>query len=122
MTDDRYACEFRGTVLPPTCGCCCWWKPGPSPPSRLLPELALVWTSSKLLVLDSRLVNSVKLNLLALDEDCRFSTLGRTVPSSDGRPAVTVVAAERPEVSVADAGRGGLAGPEADPWFGRLLA
>lgn len=51
---------------------------------RLLPPLAFVWTSSKLLVLESLLVNSVKLNLLVLEVDWRLSTLGRRVPSSEG--------------------------------------
>lgn len=49
---------------------------------RLLP-LAFVWTSSKLLVLESLLVNSVKLNLLALVVDSRLSAFGREVPSSE---------------------------------------
>lgn len=52
---------------------------------RELPPLAFVWTSSKLLVLDSLLVNSVKLNLLVavLEVDRRLSAFGRIPPSSD---------------------------------------
>lgn len=51
--------------------------------SRLLPPLALVWTRSKLLVLERRLVNSVKLSRWALEADTRFSPAGRGGPSSD---------------------------------------
>lgn len=40
---------------------------------RLLVLLVLVWTSNKLLVLLSLLVNSLKLRRLALELDCRFS-------------------------------------------------
>lgn len=41
---------------------------------RLLPALTLVWTSSRLLLaLDSLLVSSVKLDILALEPEWRFS-------------------------------------------------
>ena len=71
----------------------------------------MVWTSSKLLVLESRFVNSVKLNLLVLEEDLRLSMLGRTVPSSDVRFVMAVVVRDRPDTSMADDGIGGLDGP-----------
>lgn len=51
---------------------------------RLLPPLVFVWTSSKLLVLEILFVNSVKLNLLVLEQDWCLSPLGRRVPSSEG--------------------------------------
>lgn len=54
--------------------------------SRLLPALTLVWTRSKLLVLERRLVNSVKLSRLALDVERRFSLPDRGFPSSDVLP------------------------------------
>ena len=50
---------------------------------RELPPLVFVWTSSKLLVLESRLVNSVKLNLLVLEVDSRLSALGLVGASSE---------------------------------------
>lgn len=50
---------------------------------RLLPPLALVWTRSKLLVLLSRRVNSVKLRRLALEADCRFSVEVRGTVGGD---------------------------------------
>lgn len=59
----------------------------------LLPPLAFVWTSNKLLVLDSRLVNSVKLNLLVLELDWRGvvssgTLLGTSAPNEDGKYCV----------------------------------
>jgi hypothetical protein len=82
----------------------------------------LVWTSSKLLVLESRFVNSVKLNLFVLEEDFRLSMLGRTVPSSDVRFMAAVAARETPDISVAFDGMGGLDGTELTAWFGRDFA
>jgi len=49
--------------------------------------LAFVCMRSKLLVLLSRLVNSVKLSRLALDTDCRFSAELRWC-RADGDPGV----------------------------------
>jgi hypothetical protein len=54
----------------------------------LLAPLAFVCISSKLLVLLSRLVNSVKLSRLALDADCRFSVELELRWTADGDPGV----------------------------------
>lgn len=54
----------------------------------LLPPLAFVCISSKLLVLLSRLVNSVKLRRLTLDADCRFSVELELRWTADGDPGV----------------------------------
>jgi hypothetical protein len=52
----------------------------------LLPPLAFVWTSNKLLVLDSLLVNSVKLNLLVLELDWRGVVSSETLPGTATAP------------------------------------
>ena len=60
----------------PRSPCCCEPSPAVSLLPRLLAPLALlafVWTKSRLLVLLSRFVNSVKLPRFALEVDMRFS-------------------------------------------------
>jgi hypothetical protein len=62
------------------------WRSVSTLPRRLSP-LVLVWTTSKLLVLESRLVKSEKLNLLELEPDRRLPASSCPNPLSTLLPA-----------------------------------